>query len=400
MSTQILDNALGGVGHTPLIRLDKIAQINGLKCNLLGKVEFMSAGGSVKDRIAKAMVEAAEKEGKLIAGKSVVIEPTSGNTGIGLAMACAIKGYSVIITLPNKMSLEKEALLRALGAEVVRTPTEAAWDSPESHIGVANRLQREIPHGIILDQYRNVNNPLAHEYTTGPEIIEAVTSTPPTSSKPSSLKVDVMVAGAGTGGTITGISRAIKKTHNRECIIVAVDPKGSILAVPESLNTADDGAQYIVEGIGYDFVPQVLSRDDVDTWLKTADDESFAAVQSMMRSEGLLVGGSSGSALAGALQWLKSDEGHEVANTPGKNVVVLLPDGIRNYMSKPWFLKIAMEAEPSPLAGVISQILEKDPALQEPRLVQITSVRDAGGDTSVGAPENLAGVPSSTLASH
>jgi len=290
----------------------------------------------------------------------VVIEPTSGNTGIGLAMACAIKGYSVIITLPNKMSLEKEALLRALGAEVVRTPTEAPWDSPESHIGVANRLQREIPHAIILDQYRNVNNPLAHEYTTGPEIIEAVVSTPSTSSKPSSGKVDVMISSAGTGGTVTGISRAIKRSHNPACIIVGVDPIGSILALPESLNTTDKGAQYIVEGIGYDFVPDVLCHKDVDVWLKTSDEESFTAVQLLMRSEGLLVGGSSGSVLSGALRWLKG-EGKDVANTLGKNVVVLLPDGIRNYMSKPWFLNIAMEAPPSPLAGAIAQILGSEP---------------------------------------
>ncbi|KJA28003.1 hypothetical protein HYPSUDRAFT_34269 [Hypholoma sublateritium FD-334 SS-4] len=359
MSTQILDNALGGVGHTPLIRLDKIAQANGLRCNLLGKVEFMSAGGSVKDRIAKAMVEAAERDGKLIPGKSVVIEPTSGNTGIGLAMACAIKGYSVIITLPNKMSLEKEALLRALGAEVVRTPTEASWDSPDSHIGVANRLQREIPHGIILDQYRNVNNPLAHEFTTGPEIIEAVTSTPSTTSKPSSEKVDVIIAGAGTGGTITGLSRAIKKKHNPDCIVVAIDPKGSILAQPESLNGVVDDGQYVVEGIGYDFIPDVLDRSDVNTWIKTVDDESFSAVQQLMKTEGLLVGGSSGSALAGALRWLKTEEGQVVANTPGKNVVVLLADGIRNYMSKSWFLKIAMEQEPSPLAATITQLLSR-----------------------------------------
>ncbi|PPQ98252.1 hypothetical protein CVT26_003423 [Gymnopilus dilepis] len=361
MPSQILDNALGGVGHTPLIRLDKIARLHGLKCNLLGKVEFLSAGGSVKDRIAKAMVEAAEKEGKLIPGKSVVIEPTSGNTGIGLAMACTIKGYSVIITMPNKMSLEKEALLRALGAEVVRTPTEAAWDSPESHIGVAQRLQREIPYGIILDQYRNVNNPLAHEYTTGPEIIEAVVSTPSTSERPSSMKVDAIVAGAGTGGTITGLSRALRKSHNPSCVVVGVDPKGSILAVPESLNQSDNGGQYVVEGIGYDFVPDVLNRTEVDTWLKTDDEESFAAVQKLMRNEGLLVGGSSGSALAGALRWLQSDQGREIANTPGKNVVVILPDGIRNYMSKTWFLKLAMETQ-SPLAGTIAQVLGKPDA--------------------------------------
>ncbi|KAJ2936958.1 hypothetical protein H1R20_g141, partial [Candolleomyces eurysporus] len=356
---QILDTALDAVGHTPLIRLDKIAKANDLKCNLLAKVEFFSAGGSVKDRIAKAMVIAAEKEGRLIPGKSVVIEPTSGNTGIGLALACAIKGYSVIITLPNKMSLEKEALLRALGAEVIRTPTEAAWDSPESHIGVAERLQRAIPYAVILDQYSNVNNPLAHELTTGPEIIEAVVSTPSTSEHPSSGKVDVLVAGAGTGGTVTGIARAIKKTHNKDCIVVGVDPKGSVLAGSGS-NSPSDNVPYTVEGIGYDFVPDVLNFEDIDQWMKTGDDESYAAVQQIMRKEGLLVGGSSGSALSGALRWLQSDAGQQIANTEGLNVVVLFADGIRNYMSKPWFLQIALEAEPSPMAGVISGILGKD----------------------------------------
>ncbi|KAF8916290.1 tryptophan synthase beta subunit-like PLP-dependent enzyme [Mucidula mucida] len=347
MSPQILNSALDAVGNTPLIRLDRVAKEYDLKCNLLGKVEYMSAGGSVKDRIAKAMVEAAEKEGKLIPGKSVVIEPTSGNTGIGLAMACAIKGYSVIITLPNKMSLEKEASLRALGAEVVRTPTEAAWDSPESHIGVAIKLQKAIPHGIILDQYRNVNNPLAHELTTGPEIIEAV--------------VDVFVAGAGTGGTVTGTSRAIKKTHNNDCIVIATDPIGSILAFPDSLNDEGSGSQYVVEGIGYDFIPQVLSRDvkDVDEWIKTSDDESFAAVQVLMKTEGLLVGGSSGSSLSGALRWLKeSEKGKKIAEDNAANVVVLLPDGIRNYMSKPWFIKLALEREPSPLADTIAKVMQ------------------------------------------
>ncbi|KAL1747642.1 tryptophan synthase beta subunit-like PLP-dependent enzyme [Schizophyllum fasciatum] len=359
---QIIDNALGAVGHTPLIRLDRVARNAGLKCNLLGKVEYVSAGGSVKDRIAKAMVEAAEKEGKLIPGKSVVIEPTSGNTGIGLALACAIKGYSVIITLPNKMSIEKEAALRALGAEVVRTPTEAASDSPESHIGVARRLQREIPNAIILDQYRNVNNPLAHEYTTGPEIIEAVVNTPSTPLQPSSGKVDALAAGAGTGGTVTGISNAIKKNHNKSCIVIGIDPQGSVLALPESLNTASAGDPYIVEGIGYDFIPEVLSRAPgvVDFWEKTADEDAFEHAKSLMRLEGLLVGGSSGAALCGAMQWLRNtEEGRQIAQTEGKNVVVVLPDGIRNYMSKPWFLKMALEQEPSPLAGTIAGILGK-----------------------------------------
>ncbi|KAJ3572679.1 hypothetical protein NP233_g2927 [Leucocoprinus birnbaumii] len=379
---QILDNALDAVGKTPLIRLDKIAQSHGLKCNLLGKAEFMSVGGSVKDRIAKAMVEAAEKDGILIPGQSVVIEPTSGNTGslplillgvasidtvfghvgIGLALACAIKGYSVIITLPNKMSLEKEALLRALGAEVIRTPN-VPHDSPESLISsvlsVARRLEKEIPGGVILDQYRNVNNPLAHEWTTGPEIIDAIVSTPSTPARPSSGKVDAIVAGAGTGGTVTGLSRAVRK-HNKDCIVVGIDPKGSILALPEALNVEGAGSSYVVEGIGYDFIPDVLVQKEVDAWLKTEDDESFLAVQQLMRKEGLLVGGSSGSALSGALRWLKTEEGSKVASTPGANVVVVLPDGVRNYMSKPWFLKIAMESEPTPLREIIGKILQKE----------------------------------------
>ncbi|KAI6114837.1 pyridoxal phosphate-dependent enzyme beta subunit, partial [Pisolithus croceorrhizus] len=366
-SSQILDSALDAIGNTPLIRLDRLAQEEGLKCNLLGKVEFLSAGGSVKDRIAKAMVLAAEKDGKLIPGKSIVIEPTSGNTGIGLAMTCAVKvtsprykGYPVIITMPNKMSQEKEALLRALGAEVIRTPDEEPWDSPRSHIGVAKRLQREIPYGVILDQYGNVNNPLAHEYTTGPEIISAITSTASTPTKPSSLKVDAFVAGAGTGGTITGVSRALKKDHNPQCIVVGVDPIGSVLALPEYLND-ESPKPYVVEGIGYDFVPQVLSRDpsDVDHWMKSSDNDAFRAVQRLMVTEGLLVGGSSGSALSGALAWLKTDRGQKVAQTEGLNVVVLLPDGIRNYMSKEWFLDFALRPGTSRIPQTASDTVNR-----------------------------------------
>ncbi|KAH9169917.1 pyridoxal phosphate-dependent enzyme beta subunit [Lactarius sanguifluus] len=317
----VLDSVLDAVGNTPLIRLDRIAKHEGLRCNLLGKLEYTSAGGSVKDRIAKRMIEVAEQEGKLIPGQSVVIEPTSGNTGIGLAMACAIRDIQVIITMPKKMSLEKEAALRALGAEVIRTPNEAAWDAPESHIGVALRLQKEISGGIILDQYRNVNNPLAHELTTAPEIIAAVTSTSSTHAHPSSGKVDVF---------------GIKKAHNKDCIVVGVDPVGSVLALPASLNEVGNGDSYI-----------------------TDDKVSFAAVQLLMRHEGMLVGGSSGSALAGALAWLRSESGCEIAQSPGKNVVVLLPDGLRNYIGKDWFLDMALRQEPSPLARRIAEVLDR-----------------------------------------
>jgi len=258
---------------------------------------------------------------------------------------------------------------------------------------VAQKLQREIPGGIILDQYRNINNPLAHEYTTGPEIIDAVLSTLATPDKPSSGKVDVLIAGAGTGGTITGISRAIKKTHNKACVVVGVDPKGSILALPETLNETDAGAQYIVEGIGYDFIPDVLSHADVDHWVKTSDEQAFEAVRKLMRTEGLLVGGSCGSALGGALKWLKEDvEGQVIAQKKGANVVVLLPDGIRNYMSKPWFLKMALEAEPTPLAHRIASVLESGQPQPSSGNIQLSSV-DGVADGIAGRTQVDGSVP-------
>ncbi|WWC65103.1 cystathionine beta-synthase [Kwoniella dejecticola CBS 10117] len=362
----VLSSALDAVGHTPLIKLDRIAKAEGLRCNLLGKCEFLSAGGSVKDRIAKRMVEHAEKEGVLIPGQSIVIEPTSGNTGIGLALACAIKGYQCIITLPAKMSLEKEVMLRALGAEIVRTPTEAAWDSPESHIGVARKLQKSIPGGVILDQYSNPNNPLAHYYTTYEEIMYALK----TSDLPRH-DIALLVAGTGTGGTITGLGRAIRdyetslvngeaSSHARTTIL-AVDPEGSILGGGEPGN-------YQVEGIGYDFFPEVLDPNPpvVDKWIKTNDDEAFAATKRLIREEGLFVGGSSGSALSGTLRYLHSADGKSIAEDEDANVVVILPDGVRNYMSKPWFLETSKrpvkedEEQKEDIKDTIKGILGRD----------------------------------------
>jgi len=254
------------------------------------------------------------------------------------------------------MSLEKEVTLRALGAEIVRTPTEAPSWSEESNLGVAKRLEKTIPGGIILNQYENPNNPLAHEFGTGPEIIHAIISTPSTEERPSSGKVDCLVAGAGTGGTVTGLSRVIKREHNPECVIVGVDPVGSILSGPSK----DPVGGYMVEGIGYDFVPDVLNYEKIDTWQKTTDDDAFGTARDIIRTEGLMVGGSSGSALAGALRYLKSTEGFEkFGGVRGKNVVVLLPDSIRNYMSKPWFVEGVRPKEPTQMWNLIQESLEK-----------------------------------------
>lgn len=241
-----------------------------------------------------------------------------GCSGIGLALVGAIKGYKTIITLPEKMSAEKVSVLRALGATIIRTPTQAAWDSPESHIGVARRLQKEIPRAHILDQYTNVDNPRAHEYGTAEEIWEQTHG-----------KVTAIVAGAGTGGTISGIAKGIRK-HSKDVKIIAADPFGSILALPEALNQGElANVSYKVEGIGYDFIPDVLDREIVDKWYKTEDRESFMYARRLIAEEGLLVGGSSGSAMAAmvrAVQDLNLDE--------KDTVVVVLPDSIRSYLSK------------------------------------------------------------------
>ncbi|MFO0566033.1 MAG: cystathionine beta-synthase [Polyangiaceae bacterium] len=302
----IFDSVLEAVGGTPLVRLSRIGR--DLPCELLAKLEFMNPGGSVKDRIGVRMLLEAEKSGRIKPGDTL-IEPTSGNTGIGLAMAAAVKGYRMIITMPEKMSREKQVVLEALGAEIIRTPTEAAWDAPDSHIGVAKRLREVIPNSHILDQYGNPDNPLAHELGTGREIIEQCGG-----------KLDAVVLTAGTGGTISGVARAVKKAVPG-CQIVGVDPEGSILAGPGEIHS------YKVEGIGYDFIPDVLDTKLVDRWIKSNDRDSFRMARQLIRQEGLLVGGSSGAAVWAAMQVARD-------LPKGSRVVVLLPDSIRNYLSK------------------------------------------------------------------
>ena len=302
----LFNNILDAIGKTPLVRLNRVSA--GLACEMYAKCEFMNPGGSIKDRIGYRMVLDAEKSGRIKPGDTL-IEPTSGNTGIGIAMAGAVRGYRVIITLPEKMSREKQVTLAALGAEIIRTPTEAAWDAPESHIGVARRLQKELPNAHILDQYMNPSNPQVHYDTTGAEILEDLGG-----------KVDMVVMGAGTGGTITGVAKRVKSVCP-SAKIVGADPEGSILAGGTEIYS------YKVEGIGYDFIPDVLDRALVDTWVKTNDTKSFPLARRLIREEGLLCGGSSGSAMFAALQEAKKLKA-------GQRCVVILPDGIRNYMTK------------------------------------------------------------------
>ncbi|HVK74221.1 MAG TPA: cystathionine beta-synthase [Kofleriaceae bacterium] len=308
MSTRdhILDSILDAVGETPMVRLQAVGR--GVPAEIVAKCEFMNPGGSVKDRIGVRMLLDAEKSGRIKPGDTL-IEPTSGNTGIGLALAAAVRGYRVIITMPEKMSQEKQVVLEALGAEIIRTPTEAAWDSPESHIGVARRLHQAIPNSHILDQYTNPSNPMAHAEGTAREIIAQTGG-----------KLDAIVMTAGTGGTLTGVARVIKQ-ELPHVQVIGVDPEGSILAGPGEIKS------YKVEGIGYDFIPDVLDRTLVDRWIKSNDRDSFRIARQLIRQEGLLVGGSSGSAVWAALQVARELEA-------GQRVVVILPDSIRNYLTK------------------------------------------------------------------
>ncbi|GAV50870.1 hypothetical protein ZYGR_0AD00530 [Zygosaccharomyces rouxii] len=310
------------VGNTPLIELKTLPKALGIKPKVYAKLELYNPGGSIKDRIAKSMIEYAESTGEIHPDRTTLIEPTSGNTGIGLALIGAIKGYRTIITLPEKMSNEKVSVLKALGAEIVRTPTEAAWDSPESHIGVAQRLEKEIPGAVILDQYNNPRNPEAHYYGTGKEIQEQL------QHLKEFKNLRAVIAGAGTGGTITGISRYLKE-QDEKIDIVGADPFGSILAQPESLNKTDVSG-YKVEGIGYDFVPQVLNRKEVDTWYKTDDKASFIYARQLISNEGVLVGGSSGSAFSALVKY--NNDHAEL--TEDDVLVAVFPDSIRSYLTK------------------------------------------------------------------
>ncbi len=299
------DNILKAIGRTPLLRLNNIAKE--IESEIYVKAEFLNPGGSVKDRIGLKMIEAAEREGKLKSG-GTIIEATAGNTGVGLALVAAVKGYRCIFVMPDKMSQDKINLLKAYGAEVVVTPTSVAPDSPESYNGVADRLAKEIPNAYRPNQFENPNNPLAHYMTTGPEIWED-----------SDGKIDVFVAGMGTGGTISGTARYLKE-KNSDITIVGADPQGSILS-------GDTPRSYKVEGIGEDFIPKTFNRQVVDEMIRVSDKESFNTARRLAREEGMLVGGSAGTAMTAALKYAGRLE-------QPKYIVVLLPDTGRNYINR------------------------------------------------------------------
>ena len=312
---QYAKSVLDLVGHTPLVRLSRVLRDLGPEERqplVLGKMEMLNPGGSVKDRIGLPMIEAAERAGLLEPG-GTIIEPTSGNTGHGLAIAAALKGYRCIFVMADKQSAEKQALLRAYGAEVVLCPTNVAPESPDSYYSVAARLARDIPGAFKPDQYWNLENPKAHERTTGPEIWEQTEG-----------RITHLVASVGTGGTISGIVHYLR-AQKPDLVVVGADPEGSVLS-------GDTARAYLTEGVGEDFFPGTYDPATVDRWVRVSDRDAFAMARRITREEGILAGESCGTAVVAArtlvVDLMQTDAGRDAV------VVVVLPDGGRNYLSK------------------------------------------------------------------
>jgi cystathionine beta-synthase len=347
----IYDNVLKAIGNTPIVRLNKVVQES--EANFFAKLEFMNPGGSIKDRIGLWLIEDAERKGLLKPGGTIV-EGTSGNTGVGLAMAAAIKGYQCIFVLPDKMSMEKIRTLRAFGAHVVVTPTSVEPDDPRSYYQVSRRLARETPNSIYMNQYDNLANREAHYNGTGPEILRQMPD------------IDVFIAGIGTGGTICGVGKYLKE-HKPSCKIVAVDPVGSIVYdyfKTGNLKTAPK--TYKIEGIGEDFIPKNYDFSVIDDMIQVEDKESFLMTRKLLTHEGIYSGISSGSAVVGAMKWIKIQGAHY----KNKNVLIVLPDSGNRYLSKAfndeWMREVGF-LEESSLRTVQDSLQNSD--TENPRII-------------------------------
>jgi cystathionine beta-synthase len=350
---EVANSLLDLVGNTPMVRLGRVGA--GLACDLVAKVELFNPGGSVKDRPAIAMIDAAERDGLLVPGGTIV-EPTSGNTGVGLAIVAAQRGYRCIFVMSDKMSDEKVALLRAYGADVVVCPTAVPPEHPDSYYSVADRLTRETPRAFRPDQYSNPHNPAEHERSTGPEIWRQTDG-----------RITHFVAGIGTGGTITGVARFLK-AQNPAVQVIGADPSGSVFS-------GGTGRPYLVEGVGEDFWPTTFDPSVVDRVVEVSDAESFAAARRVTREEGLLVGGSGGTAVHAALV-AGADLG------PEHLVVVLIPDSGRGYLSKiyndEWMTRFGFLRAEGPTAGDVLDAKRAAPRDEPmPELVIVTTEQPA-----------------------